>query len=186
MEDSRKKAKDPFFKIGKLIDGAAKEFVEQIDKEILRIKRLLSEYQRKVEEAAREEERRRQEELARIEAEERAAAKAIEAARAEIDSRGNTAAAETQIAAQTQAMERLALQAGAALVPAEVKKAEGSVVRKTWKFRVIDIHALYRARPDLVSVEPRTAEVNKVIREANGTTQLPGIETYQDIDVSAR
>ena len=54
---------------------------------------------------------------------------------------------------------------------------------KFWNFEVTDIHALYTARPDLVTLEVKKRETLVAI----GKTQtIPGLRIFEDIRVSAR
>lgn len=63
-------------------------------------------------------------------------------------------------------------------------KPEGGSVRRVWKFTVTDIASVYAVAPHLVSLEIKTAEVNRLI--ASGTRSIPGMEIYQDISTGVR
>ncbi len=59
-------------------------------------------------------------------------------------------------------------------------KATGQSVGTKWTYRVIDVNALYKARPDLCRpIEVSLAGVNAAI--ANGARQIPGLEIYEDV-----
>jgi hypothetical protein len=64
------------------------------------------------------------------------------------------------------------------------EKAEKMTVRMIWKHRVVNIQALLNARPEFVSLEPRTAAINAEIR--GGTKEIPGLEIWEEPDISIR
>lgn len=173
VEKERKAVKDPFFQFGKKIDQAAADFVAALESEKTRLQQLLSDFQAEQERTAREEQDRQEAELRRI-AEEEAALRQQQAAGQITD----------QAAEQRQA--ELNQQAAAALTIVEPIRADGMMVKKVRKFRVLDIHALYKARPELVSLEPRTAVINTVIRATESIVPIPGLEIFEEHNVTAR
>lgn len=56
--------------------------------------------------------------------------------------------------------------------------------QKVWKFEVVDMAALYAARPDLVKAEVKTREMNGEI--AGGVREIPGVRIYEDSAVVLR
>jgi len=215
-EKSRKEVKAPFIKIGKVIEAVWSSFSDPVEKEKARLKKLLTDYQLELDRIAAEEARKAAAEVARIEAEKRrvqeeaeriareaaeAERKAQEAAAAATNAEERRKAQEAQLAAQAaaaiaqqkadlQAAQLSIQQAETVQVPA-VTKAEGMTVKRTRVFQVTDMEALYHAYPRLVKMEPRTAEINKLIREQNedGSYKLaavPGLELSMEVDVGAR
>jgi len=138
VEKSRKLVKEPVNRIGKMIDQAAAEFLVEITAEEGRIKQLVG---------------RHAEEVLRIKAEKEAAERAaFEAARA-----AREAAEEGGIAAVLAAKRAAAEKLEASNEVAATKVAEG--VRFAWDFEVTDIEAVYRAVPQLVSLEVKRSAV---------------------------
>lgn len=62
-------------------------------------------------------------------------------------------------------------------------KAAGASVRRSYDFTLLDVHALYRGRPDLVTLEPKRAMVLAAI--ANGQS-IPGISVFEATKVHAK
>jgi len=138
VEKSRKLVKEPVNRIGKMIDQAAAEFLVEITAEEGRIKQLVGKHA---------------EEVLRIKAEKEAAERAaFEAARA-----AREAAEEGGIAAVLAAKKAAAEKLEASNEVAATKVAAG--VRFEWDFEVVDIEAVYRAVPQLVSLEIKRSAV---------------------------
>ena len=138
VEKSRKLVKEPVNRIGKMIDAAAADFLIEITAEEGRIKQLVG---------------RHAEEVLRIKAEKEAAERAaFDAARA-----AREAAEEGGIAAVLAAKRATAEKMEASNQVAATKVAEG--VRFAWDFEVADIEAVYRAVPELVSLEIKRSAV---------------------------
>ena len=138
VEKSRKLVKEPVNRIGKMIDAAAAEFMIEINAEEGRIKRLVGNHA---------------EEVIRIKAEaERAERAAFDAARA-----AREAAEEGGIAAVLAAKKASAEKMEASNEVAAAKVADG--VRFAWDFEIGSIEAVYRAVPDLVSLEIKRSAV---------------------------
>jgi hypothetical protein len=138
VEKSRKLVKEPVNRIGKMIDAAAAEFLVEITAEEGRIKQLVGKHA---------------EEVLRIKAEKEAAERAaFEAARA-----AREAAEEGGIAAVIAAKKATAEKLEASAEVATTKVADG--VRFAWDFEVTDIEAVYRAVPQLVSLEVKRSAV---------------------------
>jgi hypothetical protein len=154
-------------------------------------------------EAAAREKMRAEAEARRREEEARAAAeKARLAAEAEFMA-SDTAEQEKAAAEAKAAQERAAAEQAAALA-ARAKEAEASAAqlqlsvqsavkapakpigigsRMVWKFEVADIRALYAARPELVTLEPKSREIERAL--AIGA-ELPGVRSWQESSVSVR
>lgn len=183
VEKCRKEVKEPVNRIGKMIDQAAKDFVAEIEAEEKRITKLVGDHAAEVARIKREkeaEERRLMDEArAKREAEEAAAAKAQSTGKIS-DIIAAKRAEEERQAAAAERME-------ASNEVAATKVADG--VRFAWDFEVEDIHALYRAEPDLVSLSAKTSLVIAALKEleAEGLpAEIPGIRAYKKAVVSSR
>jgi hypothetical protein len=138
VEKSRKLVKEPVNRIGKLIDQAAAEFLVEVQAEEGRIKKLVGDHA---------------EEVLRIKAEKEAAERAaFNVARA-----AREAAEDGGIAAVLAAKKAAAEKLDASNQVAATKVADG--VRFAWDFEVTDIEAVYRAVPELVSLEVKRSAV---------------------------
>jgi hypothetical protein len=172
VEKSRKLVKEPVNRIGKMIDQAAAEFLVEIAAEEGRIKQLVG---------------RHAEEVLRIKAEKEAAERAaFEAARA-----AREAAEEGGIAAVLAAKKAAAEKLEASNEVATTKIADG--VRFAWDFEVDDITAVYRAAPQLVSLEVKRSAVLEWFREMEradvdvaATASLVNIHAFKKPIISSR
>lgn len=70
-----------------------------------------------------------------------------------------------------------------ALAAIEPVKAAGATVRQSYDYTVLDVGALYRARPDLVSLEPKRAMILSAI--CNGH-HIAGLSVFETTKVSAK
>jgi hypothetical protein len=172
VEKSRKLVKEPVNRIGKMIDQAAAEFLVEITAEEGRIKQLVGKHA---------------EEVLRIKAEKEAAERAaFEAARA-----AREAAEEGGIAAVLAAKRATAEKLEASNEVAATKVAEG--VRFAWDFEVTDIEAVYRAVPQLVSLEVKRSAVLAWLRsleddgrDVAAVANLAHIQAFKKPIVSSR
>jgi hypothetical protein len=194
LEESRNAVKAPVLKIGREIDSIAKEAAEELGREKARLKAGMDAYYReearKAEAARRLSEkiadakRQKEEEIIRAQQEEQrkleeAAQKSNDQAESE---RLQQEAAERARLADEAAKRQEEIEAKEVKAP---EKSEGMIVRKVWKHRVTDIHALYKARPELVTLEAKTNAINAVIRQG-GEREIPGLEIYEEIDTTVR
>jgi len=63
-------------------------------------------------------------------------------------------------------------------------KAAGTAVANPWVFEVTDIKALHAARPELVDLVVRRADITTRIRQ--GEREIMGLRIYQDTKVVVR
>lgn len=177
-EESRKELKAPLLDAGRDIDAQVKSYAAELTAESDRLARLgvsfeeaqrraAEEAQRKVYEA--EQERLRQLQLERREVMTDTSHPAA-ARLAQLD------AADAAAVRDIAAIRQTAAQAVVPSAPA------GTQLRKDWKFEVTDIHALYKAHPELCTIEPNNAAIRAVIK----TRDLPGVRRWQDAKVSIR
>jgi hypothetical protein len=185
IENARKVVKAPVLELGKKVDDIAKSFTLSVDSEVKRIERLsqsfLLEEQRK-KDAVMAEEKRRQaeilEEARRKEAELQAKLESAksgvkkEIIQAEIAQMQNTTIANLQESSMAIA------EAGA--------KAEGVGTRKDWIVNVTDIHALYKAYPNLVRMEANVTDLKSLIKLNKGKIEIPGVTFFEKIGLVNR
>jgi len=150
VEKSRKLVKEPVNRIGKMIDQAAANFLIEITAEEGRIKQLVGAHA---------------EEVLRIKAEkEEAERAAFEAARA-----ANEEAENGGIAAVLAAKKALADKLQSSNEVAATRLADG--IRFAWDFEIEDIAAVYRAAPELVTLEIKRSAVLAWFREMEETKE---------------
>lgn len=212
VEDGRKTVKAPVLDIGRKIDAAAAEFIAPLEAEAIRLTKLLTVYEVEQQRIAREAEQKRQAELARQQEEERnrqaeidqrareAEIARLAAERAERDAKTAEERAKAQEAARKAMEEAAALAAQKEKEQAAAKlwnrhelmrahapvapKAAGTAVSQLWVFEVTDIKALHAARPELVDLYERRADIITRIRQ--GEREIPGLRIYQDTRVTVR
>lgn len=215
VEDARKEAKEPVLDLCRKIDATAKEFVADLAAEELRLAKAVGNYQQEQLEIQRAAARKAAEEAARIERERAEAQRKIEeeqrkvaeearrkaeaeilAARCEADKAAAEARAKAEqarIAAEAEARqkieaERAAQQLQAIPVSPAGNKADGQVVREVWDFEVTNVWDLVRARPDLVSIEPRRREICEAVAlmVSTGEPKIPGLRIWKEVRAGVR
>lgn len=210
VESGRKEVKAPVLDLGRKIDATAEEFTAPLAVAQRALQTVLTKDAEEQARIAREAEAKRQEELRRQQEEERkrqaeldrqareaeqarlaAERAAREAQNAEVRAKAQQEAAEASkvsaaLAAQREkeAAEAKLQQAELMRVPVAPAKATGTTVRTSWTFDVVDIHALYKARPDLVELTVKRADVLALIRA--GTREIPGLNIRQETVANAR
>lgn len=176
IEDSRVEIKRPFLEACTQIDASAKVFKAPILKRAEELERLASDYQTK------EDQRRELERVAEV-ARQRKAQEEADAARRRLE---EAQSEQDRLAASFDAMEaqeELKEVRTSAIVTSEPKVA-GAAVGERVTFEVTDIAALYAARPDLVSLSPKTREINELIKLDQ--TPIPGIKISRFTRVTSR
>lgn len=157
-EKARVACKAPVLAFGKKIDEAAKAFVVELDAEMLRVSKLVGDFQQLEQMKLRAAEQARSEELTRLERERAEAlskASSHEAADAINEHFGNKAAAVPII---------------------EATRAEGQIVRNDWEIVVSDPFLLARCHPNCVKIEPRISEIKELLKlnvKVQGITATP-------------
>jgi hypothetical protein len=160
-EDERKNQVEPFNKVVKAVNSAYKSITEPFESAITIVKKKRSAYLLEVDRKIAEENRKRQEEFDRQVAEAQRLAK------------------EQKIDAPVIAPPPVILETKEA-VHTSTGTASAS---KVWKAEVVNIEELYKARPDLVKLEPKMREINSAT--ANGQ-QIPGLRVFQEYAQSMR
>jgi hypothetical protein len=193
LETSRTEIKRPVLDLGKRIDTVAQEYATELVLQANRLQASISAYyreeaekaeaQRKMLEALAEKRRLKAEAEARAAEEERRKLEA--AARASADQEKAAALAKEAAARQAEAeAARLKAEASAPAPVAAPARAEKMSVRKVWKHKVTNIHEVYRHKPELVNLEPRTNAILAEIRA--GMTDCPGLEIWAEEEVTIR
>mgnify|MGYP003624803817 FL=1 len=157
IEESRKAAKSPVLDIGREIDGIAKDYIDEVKDEELRIAKLLGAFQ-KVERDKK------------IEAERQAR---VEEQKILVEATQDALETGQDIQQHDNAMQKIvALRQQAA---AKHEAVAGVKVRTTTKFEIVDEAKTFKARPDLFSLD------DKKIRAAlKLTTTIPGLKVWDE------
>lgn len=179
IEDSRETVKAPVLKVSREIDAIAKELVAKVRIEADRISKLCGTF---------EAEERRKAEDARRAAEAEAARIAFEAAK---QTRAAIAAAPTQeaglkaadsIAGAAQVAIHEVKAAAVAIAP---PKVAASTLRANVCFEVTDMAAFYRAKPELVNLEPNGTAIRAILK-ANPNLVVPGLRHWTEDKLNLR
>jgi hypothetical protein len=161
VEDERKSQVSPFNAVVKKINDTYKSFSDPLDLAIKTIKGKRNTYLLEKDRRIAEENRKRQEEFQKKIAEEQKLAKK-EKREAEI-------VAPPPVVLETKEA---------------VHTFSGTVsASKVWNHEVVDITALYKARPDLVKLEPKTREIKEATK--NGE-QIEGLRVFQEYSQRTR
>ena len=206
IEAGRTTAKAPVLDIGRRIDALAKEFIRPAEAEEARLLGMVSRYQAEQARVAAEAERKRQEELRKAEEARQKAEAELRAKQAELDriqrekeraareadAKAAEAARVAELAARRAILteqlratgaETARIQTAAAVVSTPVKPS-GTVARREPRFEVADIRKLAAEHPELVTIEPRRAEILSRIR--SGMTEAAGLRIWWEETTTLR
>ncbi len=179
VEDTRKTLTAPLLDAQRLIKGVADDHVQPLKDELTRLEGLATGWQLAEQKRVEAEERARQEEIARlekekIEAEARAAQEAASVAPAgAVD---DEEASNREQAAKREAEALAAQQRAVIVAPApELVKARGQRMQRVLRYEVLDIRAVYAARPELCSVEIKPAAV---LATCDPALPVPGLKLW--------
>lgn len=206
VESGRTSAKAPVLDIGRKIDAMAKDFTRPAEVEAERVLKLVNEYQAEQARIAAEAERKRQDEIRRAEeaqlkaeAELRAKQEELERIQREkerADREADATALEIARKAELDARHAMLMQRmnaakadaqgtrAASVVVAGPVKAAGTMERKEPRFEVLDVVALASSRLDLVTIEPKRADILAQIR--NGMTECAGLRIWWETTTTVR
>jgi hypothetical protein len=166
VEDSRKEVKAPVLEVGRRIDAVAKDYLTSLESEAKRLSVIVGSYQ----EAQRRKAEKEREEAAKAQAD---AIAEMNAKQAVAVANGDEEAAD---AARAEAADKIAASQLAAM-NAEGPRPEGITSRTSWKFEVVDITALYAARPELCVITPNNAAIRAVVKMG---AKIPGLRVWQE------
>lgn len=161
VERCRKELKEPFLQAGRDIDSKAKLALENVSEEESRLSKLAGNYQAMMDAKARS--------LAAM-----SQVSEMEARQAE----RHMALADAKTPEEVDEInERFSREAAALFVPvpSEIKGRK----KVDYEITVTDIHALYRAHPNCVKLEPRISEIKAVI--ASGAGELLKGVTFKEV-----
>jgi len=171
LEASRTDVKKPAIDLGKKIDALAKETAAEVEIEVERINKIVSDFLR-AQQAKAEAKRKFQESIDRKRQEQLA----LEAKSLKEQGRTEEAAEVVQQVAIVAAQQPKPL-----MTP---PKAHGMSARTVWKFEVLNAREILAVRPDLVKVEASPIDINRAI--AAGLRECAGLRIYEDIQTSVR
>jgi|GEM_PF-6804397 len=192
VEKSRRVLKEPFMRICKRIDAKAKEAIDPLNEEKIRLARLVGDYQMELDNRRRELERQRIAEIERLKAEAEKAQKEIQEqlekklAEAKTEEEKKLALAQAEL---EKAKVQDETQFNAQLVPdvpPPPLKEKNQIVRAKWVFRVVQDFELLRAHPEWVRkiewdalritdyLNAHTAELEE------GRLKIPGLEVSRE------
>lgn len=145
-EKARKLCKEPVLDFGRTIDAQVKQFVDDVQKEFMRVTKLVADFQALMAAKQRAEEQARREELDKIEREKQAEL------------------AKAQTHEQLEAVQERYNEAARAVPAVKAVRAEGQKVSEEWEITVTDIHLLYRHHPNCVSMTPLLSEIKALVK----------------------
>ena len=181
VESARKMVKAPVIAAGKMVDALAEKHSAPLQAEFNRVSSLVAAFQAQERARVAEEEEKRRQEVFRLENERRQAAILAQRAAAGMQTEADLAKA---LAAEEAAKEATAVadQVIRAPLPAVIRE-EGMVMRKKLDFVVEDIHAVYRARPELVKLEPNRAVILSL---CTIKSVVPGLRFTEELKATVR
>lgn len=181
VEASRKDVKAPIIEIGRKIDELAKSLAGPVEAEMKRVGGLVAKFQQA--EAIRVERERAEREKREREAME-AARLAAEAERKAAEAMKDEASLAAAVKAEAEAKQKEAEMYAELTKPQPAAvKASGSVTKKVLRWEVTDIHALYKAAPHLVKLEPNVMAIKST---CHAKTELPGLRVWEEMDTNFR
>jgi hypothetical protein len=168
IEASKAANKRPIIDAGRLIDTIVKDYLGPVQDASRRISALLGTYQ---DNQRRKAERARQE-AAEVEA---AAIAEKQKAQAELAAAGELTA-EAIDTLNAEAADKIA-DAQISAMQATGPQVAGVSLRAPKKFEVIDIKALFKARPELCLIEPNKAAIRAILKQE---TEIPGLRIWTE------
>jgi hypothetical protein len=166
---ARKELAEPLNQAAKRLIALEDEHNAPLLAEKDRLGKLVGAFKKAEDERVENEKRQRREAIERLENERKAALAVSESFKGQLDEVADVQAQQRAFEAQEAAMELMRKPD-----PAPVK-AKGSVTKKTLGWRVLDIHALYAARPDLCKVEPKPSAI---LATCDPAREIPGLELW--------
>jgi len=186
IENARKEVKSEPLKITKLIDQIASEASAPIEVEVARLEKLANDYAReqaRIQAEAEQRARKEHEAKLKAEAEEKARIAAASANPVVVDAFAEIKAqmqSEQDLAKREAEVNRIAAEK-AAEVAARTQVAPPSIAAKTvWRWIVQDVVALAKSRPDLVTITPKTREINALVN--GGERTIAGLSITQEVE----
>ena len=158
VEDTRTALKKPLLDAGRLLDSLAKDFTAPLSAELGRIERLVTDFQQVEDRRVALAEQQRREDYERLAAERLAAEGLARAASSAMLTESDLDRALRVEAEMLRAHETL--QALITAPPPEKARATGASTRRVVRWEVLDVRALYAARPELCTLEAKASAIN--------------------------
>jgi len=165
----------PIRDLNDLVSTMVKDLIAPVKSEMERVGRHVAMFRHQEEERVRKEEIERQKAIQVAEDAARAAAEAQAKAEANM-----TTEADLQAALATEAAAKAKELAYRTTVTAplpEVQRSKGSAVRKEVRFEVLDIHAVYAARPELCRIELNASACRAILTK---DSVVPGLRITEE------
>jgi hypothetical protein len=147
-EKARKECKEPVIRFGKQIDDTARQFMSDIDSEMLRIGRLVGNFAALEQLRLREQQKAQQEALNKIERE-----KAAALAQAKTHEQADAIAEHFDQKAKLES------------APLTVARESGQVIRQDWSIQVFNPYELARYHPECVNITPKLGEIKSLLNQ---------------------
>lgn len=158
MEKLRVLEKMPWLELGRLLDQAFAELVAEAKAEHLRVNKLQGDFLTLEDAKRRDAEAARMRDLAELERQKREAM-------AQAQSHEQREAVQAQYEGLKASVPE----------PPPVPRAKGQSARPKWEIEIEDIHALYRAHPHAVKLEPKLIEIYALLDRLPEGQMLPGV-----------
>lgn len=165
VEKARRACKEPVLEYGRKIDDAAKRFKEDLDAEMLRISRMVGDFQQLEQAKERAALAARNEELSRLEREKAAAVA--------------QAKSHEQLDAIAEHFDRKAQ----AMPVVTAARVEGQIVRQDYEVEITDIWLLARLHPTCVEIKPRLSEIKELLKTG---AKLSGVKATPIVKSTVR
>lgn len=179
--------KEPFLTFTRALDAAKKNYIAELDTAADRLSKLIGEHQ--LAERAKADAARRAAQSERNQILSQAAERQRERIAEETAVYNRTGAGTGTLSADLQHIQDEAAADAAATVAAATAHcnlaASGTTVRKTWKFRLVDAHALAQSHPELVIIGVNRAAVNAILKATDGAP-IPGLEIWSEVSASVK
>lgn len=176
VETNREQVKAPVLDLGRKIDATAKAFIAPVEVHRVRLNTLVTDYRSEVRKRELEEERKRAEEQHRANLERQR--QEAEQRRREEDARKANLPPPAPVVAPPPVVV-------VEVVPPPAPKPAGLIEKDEWDFEVLDVRALAAARPDLVTITERRADILRAIRKDN-VRDLPGVRIFSQLKTEVR
>lgn len=175
----KKSLLDPINESKKRITNLFKEPLDCLERAEKGVKKLMANWHTKQEEI-RQAEQKRLDDIQRKEAERLQQAAAKELARAESlkteSAKARAAAKAEELKAKSEIVTEIA-----PVVENKVEKIDGISIRKTWKFKIVNINEIPREY-----MIPDEKYIGQIVRNSKGKKEIPGVKTYSEDVISSR
>lgn len=168
-EKAREAAKKPWLETGRKIDAVAKAFRVEIDVELVRVAKLVGDFQTL--------------ELAKIRAAEQALRDDLDRLERERQEALAKASTHEELEKVQEEHAQRVLTHAASIPPPEQSRATGQVVREDWVIEVVNPLALAMNHPQCVKIEPRLSEIKLLLDQG---IQVAGVKASKQVTSSVR